>query len=349
MPPTSTRPFAETTCAPKSCPEWRISIRRPDPPWPPWPTARRPWRRGSTTRQSARWMRPPSRSHAGARGVTRPGFALLPEICSATIRSCAKRCSRRRFGDWRDAPRGSPGATSPPWKRSSSTVMKAPRSICRDPSAPAARAGVSASSMRPAGRGPGEPEMPDSNVETTPRPYARIETLLTPEQISRRVAEMGQVLSRDYADKRPLLIAVLKGGFMFLADLVRAMDIDLEVDFLSLSSYGNATVSSGKVHLVHDLRAKLQGRHVILVEGVVDTGHSVRFLLDLLAQREPASLKVCALLDKVPCRREPVPVDYVGFPIGDEFVIGYGMDAAEGLRQLPYVGVCIPNAPSTES
>jgi hypoxanthine phosphoribosyltransferase len=191
--------------------------------------------------------------------------------------------------------------------------------------------------------------MPDSNVETTPRPYARIETLLTPEQIARRVAEMGQVLSRDYADKRPLLIAVLKGGFMFLADLVRAMDIDLEVDFLSLSSYGNATVSSGKVHLVHDLRARLQGRHVILVEGVVDTGHSVRFLLDLLAQREPASLKVCALLDKVPCRREPVPVDYVGFPIGDEFVIGYGMDAAEGLRQLPYVGVCIPNAPSTES
>ena len=191
--------------------------------------------------------------------------------------------------------------------------------------------------------------MPDSNVETTPRPYARIDTLLSKEQIDRRVAEMGATLSRDYADKRPLLIAVLKGGFMFLADLVRAMDIELEVDFLSLSSYGNATVSSGKVHLVHDLRAKIEGRHVILVEGVVDTGHSVRFLLDLLAQRQPASLKVCALLDKIPCRREPVPVDYVGFPIGDEFVIGYGMDAAEGLRQLPYVGVAIPNAPSTES
>lgn len=191
--------------------------------------------------------------------------------------------------------------------------------------------------------------MPESNVETTPRPYARIETLLTREQIAQRVAEMGVVLARDYAGQRPLLIAVLKGGFMFLADLVRAMDIDLEVDFLSLSSYGNATVSSGKVHLVHDLRADVRGRHVILVEGVVDTGHSVRFLLDLLAQREPASLKVCALLDKVPCRREPVPVDYVGFPIGDEFVIGYGMDAAEGLRQLPYVGVAIPHAPSTES
>ena len=191
--------------------------------------------------------------------------------------------------------------------------------------------------------------MPDSNVETTPRPYARIETLISKERIAQKVSELGAQLSRDYDGQRPLLIAVLKGGFMFLADLVRAMDIELEVDFLSLSSYGNATESSGRVHLVHDLRADLRGRHVILVEGVVDTGYSVRFLLDLLAQREPASLKVCALLDKVPCRRVPVPVDYVGFPIGDEFVIGYGMDAAQGLRQLPYVGVAIPHAPRTES
>jgi hypoxanthine phosphoribosyltransferase len=191
--------------------------------------------------------------------------------------------------------------------------------------------------------------MPESNVETSSHPYARIDPLVSQEQIAAKVAEMGALLSRDYAGQRPLLIAVLKGGFIFLADLVRAMDIELEVDFLSLSSYGNATVSSGKVHLVHDLRADMKGRHVILVEGVVDTGHSVRFLLDLLAQREPASLKVCALLDKIPCRRVPVPVDYVGFPIGDEFVIGYGMDAAEGLRQLPYVGVAIPHPPAAES
>jgi len=196
---------------------------------------------------------------------------------------------------------------------------------------------------------PGEPEMSESNVATTPSAYARIDTLITREVIAQKVAELGAVLSRDYAGQKPLLIAVLKGGFIFLADLVRAMSIELEVDFLSLSSYGNATVSSGKVHLVHDLRADVKGRHVILVEGVVDTGHSVRFLLDLLDQREPASLKVCALLDKVPCRRVPVPVDYVGFPIGDEFVIGYGMDAAEGLRQLPYVGVATPHAPRTES
>jgi len=190
--------------------------------------------------------------------------------------------------------------------------------------------------------------MPETNVAPT-SPYARIDTLFTREQIQAKVAQMGVVLSRDYAGKKPLLIAVLKGGFIFLADLVRAMDGELEVDFLSLSSYGNATQSSGRVHLVHDLRVDVKGRHVILVEGVVDTGHSVRFLLDLLAQREPASLEVCALLDKVPCRRVPVPVKYVGFPIGDEFVVGYGMDAAQGLRQLPYVGVAVPHAPRSES
>jgi hypoxanthine phosphoribosyltransferase len=180
-------------------------------------------------------------------------------------------------------------------------------------------------------------------------PYARVDVLISEEQIAQRVREMGAQLSADYAGKRPLLIAVLKGGSVFLSDLIRRMDIELEIDFLSLSSYGNATTTSGKVHLVHDLRANLEGRHVILVEGVVDTGHSVRFLLDLLSQRNPASLKVCTLLDKVPCRRVPVPVDYVGFPIGDEFVIGYGMDAAENLRQLPYVGVAVPNAKPAET
>jgi hypoxanthine phosphoribosyltransferase len=180
-------------------------------------------------------------------------------------------------------------------------------------------------------------------------PYARVDVLISEERIAQRVREMGAQLSADYAGKRPLLIAVLKGGSVFLSDLIRRMDIELEIDFLSLSSYGNATTTSGKVHLVHDLRANLEGRHVILVEGVVDTGHSVRFLLDLLSQRNPASLRVCTLLDKVPCRRVPVPVDYVGFPIGDEFVIGYGMDAAENLRQLPYVGVAVPNAKPAET
>jgi len=160
---------------------------------------------------------------------------------------------------------------------------------------------------------------------------------------------MGDELSRDYAGQRPLFIAVLKGAAVFLADLIRAMSIDVEIDFISLTSYGMGTTSSGKVHLVHDLRDNIEGRDVILVEGVVDTGHSVRFLLELLSQRKPRSLKVCSLLDKVPCRKVPVPVDYAGFRIGDEFVIGYGMDAAETYRQLPYVGVVETGSRSNDS
>jgi len=186
-------------------------------------------------------------------------------------------------------------------------------------------------------------------VVTASSPYARVDVLISEEQIAQRVREMGAQVSADYAGKRPLLIAVLKGGSVFLSDLIRRMDIELEIDFCRSHPTAMRPRPRARCTCVHDLRANLEGRHVILVEGVVDTGHSVRFLLDLLSQRNPASLKVCTLLDKVPCRRVPVPVDYVGFPIGDEFVIGYGMDAAENLRQLPYVGVAVPNAKPVES
>lgn len=190
--------------------------------------------------------------------------------------------------------------------------------------------------------------MSHARVDAHSKPASRVRVLLDEDAIAQRVAELGAQLSHDYAGRRPLLIAVLKGAAIFLADLVRAMEIDLEIDFISLTSYGMGTTSSGKVHLVHDLRDNIEGRDVILVEGVVDTGHSVRFVLELLSQRRPRSLKVCTLLDKVPCRRVPVPVDYCGFKIGNEFVIGYGMDAAETYRQLPFVGVVEPetNAPA---
>ena len=163
--------------------------------------------------------------------------------------------------------------------------------------------------------------------------------MFSAEQIARRVREIGLELARDYQDKRPLFVGVLKGACMFQCDLARATPIDLELDFLSVSSYGRATSRAGNVHLVMDLREDVAGRHVVLCEGVVDSGLSVSFILDLLKRRRPASLKVATLLDKVPCRRFPVPVDYVGWTIGGEFVIGYGMDAAERLRNLPYVGV----------
>jgi hypoxanthine phosphoribosyltransferase len=163
--------------------------------------------------------------------------------------------------------------------------------------------------------------------------------LFTAEQISRRVRELGLELARDYQDKRPIFVGVLKGACMFQCDLSRATPIDLDLDFISVSSYGGGKESSGNVRLLMDMREDIAGRHVLLCEGVVDSGLSVSFILDVMKRRRPASLKVAALLDKVPCRRNPVPVDYAGWRIGSEFVVGYGMDDVEKSRNLPYVGV----------
>lgn len=166
-----------------------------------------------------------------------------------------------------------------------------------------------------------------------------IRVMFTAEQIAARVREMGLELARDLETRRPLLVGVLKGACMFQCDLARATPADVELDFLSVSSYGSGTSSSGTVRVISDLRGDIAGRHVVLCEGVVDSGLSVSFILDLLRSRHPASIKVATLLDKVPCRKMQVPVDYAGWKIGSEFVIGYGMDAAERYRNLPYVGV----------
>lgn len=166
-----------------------------------------------------------------------------------------------------------------------------------------------------------------------------IRVLFTADQIAQRVREMGLELARDYGDKRPLFVGVLKGACMFQCDLARATPFDVELDFLAVSSYGAGTTSSGTVKLIMDLRTDIAGRHVVLCEGVVDSGTSVSFILDLLRSRGAASIRVATLLDKVPCRRIQVPVDYAGWKIGSEFVVGYGMDAAERYRNLPYVGV----------
>jgi hypoxanthine phosphoribosyltransferase len=178
---------------------------------------------------------------------------------------------------------------------------------------------------------------------TEPTPTAPAEPALrvmySHEQIQARVREMGLELARDYAGKKPLFVAVLKGACMFQCDLARATPIDLELDFLAVSSYGRTTTSTGIVKLIMDLRSDITGRHLVLCEGVVDSGLSVQFILDLLKSRGAASIKVAALLDKRPCRKNEVPVDYVGWTIGSEFVIGYGMDYDERYRNLPYVGV----------
>jgi hypoxanthine phosphoribosyltransferase len=177
------------------------------------------------------------------------------------------------------------------------------------------------------------------SAETPGADLRTIRVMYSAEQITARVREMGLEIARDYDGKRPMFVGVLKGACMFQCDLARATPMDVELDFLSVSSYGASTTSSGNVRLLADLRANISGRHVILCEGVVDSGLSMSFILDLLRLREPASLKVAALLDKRPCRKIEVPVDYVGWTIGSEFVIGYGMDVAEQYRNLPFVGV----------
>jgi hypoxanthine phosphoribosyltransferase len=168
-------------------------------------------------------------------------------------------------------------------------------------------------------------------------PFMRV--MFTADQIAARVREMGLVLARDYEDRHPIFVGVLKGACMFQCDLARATAIDLDLDFISVSSYGAGRQSSGNVRLLMDMREDIADRHVVLCEGVVDSGLSVSLILEVMKRRRPASLKVATLLDKAPCRKIPVPVDYVGWTIGREFVVGYGMDDNEKYRNLPYVGV----------
>lgn len=166
----------------------------------------------------------------------------------------------------------------------------------------------------------------------------KIEVLISAERLAERIGELGRELTRDYAGKDLAIVAVLKGSFMFLADLVRTIDMDCTVDFLATSSYGNETESSGIVRLALDLTAPIEGRDVLLVEDIIDTGLTMRYLLENLQTRHPASLKICTLLHK-PARNEiEIPIDYKGFTIDDRFVIGYGLDYGQKLRNLPYIG-----------
>ncbi|MFP3974778.1 MAG: hypoxanthine phosphoribosyltransferase [Dehalococcoidia bacterium] len=164
-----------------------------------------------------------------------------------------------------------------------------------------------------------------------------IKILISRDRIRGKVAELAAQVQKDYADRNPLLIGVLKGSFMFMADLVRALDMPLEVEFVRLSSYGSAKESSGEVEVIHDVNLTVEGRDVLVVEDIVDTGLSLRFLLDNLQGRNPSSLRLCTLLDKPSRRKTPVEIDYLGFTIPDKFVVGYGLDFNERFRNLPDV------------
>lgn len=171
-----------------------------------------------------------------------------------------------------------------------------------------------------------------------------VEVLLSEEQVRARIKELGQKISRDYEGMPLLLVGILKGSVVFLADLIRSIDLPLDYDFVAISSYGADTRSSGVVRLLKDLDGSIEGQHVLIVEDIVDTGWTLRlsYLAENMRARKAASVKVCALLDK-PCRRQvDVGVDYCGFVIDDVFVVGYGLDYNGRYRNLPYVGVVNP-------
>ena len=183
--------------------------------------------------------------------------------------------------------------------------------------------------MRPAPAA-GHPPGPDGPGEIG-------ETLVLAEDLQARVRDLAAAVSRDYAERRLLLVCVLKGAVLFLSDLMRHIDIPVEVDFMAVASYGSATDSSGVVRILKDLDTPLEGRHVLIVEDIVDSGLTLQYLLRNLGSRDPASLEVCALLTKPSRRKVDLPVRYVGFEIPDQFVVGYGLDYDERYRNLPYV------------
>ncbi len=167
----------------------------------------------------------------------------------------------------------------------------------------------------------------------------RFVTMLSADTIRNRVRELGEQITKDYADKPPVLVCVLKGSFVFCADLMRAIDLPLRVDFLGVRSYGEGTESTGVVQITQDLSKPIDHEEVILVEDIVDTGLTIAHLMDLFRTRQPRSVKVCSLLHKPARARVSVKIDYLGFTIEDKFVVGYGLDFAEKYRNLPYIGV----------
>ena len=162
---------------------------------------------------------------------------------------------------------------------------------------------------------------------------------ITEEEIRTRIKELGEMITRDYAGLNPLLIGVLKGACFFLSDLLRAIDTRVSIEFMAISSYGSSTRTSGEVRIMKDLDVAIEGRHILVVEDIVDTGLTLSYLLANLASRGAASVKLAALLDKHERRQKEVKIDYLGFQIPDEFVVGYGLDFAERYRNLPFIAV----------
>jgi len=185
-----------------------------------------------------------------------------------------------------------------------------------------------------------ENELATSSAQVTSEfSNPNLQVLLSEEQIRARINELGAQITRDYAGRNPLLIGVLKGACFFLSDLMRAIDTRSSLEFMAISSYGSSTRTSGEVRIMKDLDVPIEGRHILVVEDIVDTGLTLSYLLANLHARGAASVKLAALLDKFERRQKEVPIDYLGFQIPDEFVVGYGLDFAERYRNLPFIAV----------
>jgi hypoxanthine phosphoribosyltransferase len=166
----------------------------------------------------------------------------------------------------------------------------------------------------------------------------QVNVLFSEAQLQARIVELGAEISRDYKGQDLVVVGVLKGSVLFFADLIRRIDLPLSIDFLGLSSYGAGTESSGVVRITNDLSKTVEGKHLLVVEDIVDTGLTMKFLLENLATRRPSSVKICTLLEKPARAKVKVPIHYKGFVIPDEFVVGYGLDFDEKLRNLPFIG-----------
>ena len=174
--------------------------------------------------------------------------------------------------------------------------------------------------------------------------HEHVESILySEEQLRQRVKELGAQITADYAGKEPVLASVLRGSYIFMADLTRAIDLPVTVDFMAVSSYGAGTMSSGQVEIKKDLSDSIEGRDLIIVEDILDSGNTLFYLMEILKARKPASIRICTLMDKPDRRTQPIVADYVGFTIPDAFVVGYGLDYDEKYRNLPYVGILKPS------
>jgi hypoxanthine phosphoribosyltransferase len=166
-----------------------------------------------------------------------------------------------------------------------------------------------------------------------------IKVLISEEQVKERIRELGARISKEYEGKSLHLICILKGSIFFTCELARHITVPVTIDFITVSSYGNGKTSTGKVSIIRDLTEGIQARDVLVIEDIVDTGRTLSYLLEMLKERKPASLKLCTLLDKPNRRTHPVDVDYVGFEVPDEFIVGWGLDYAQNYRNLPYIGI----------